>query len=386
MTVPAPAPGPVRVCLCPGTIGGGGIGMVMLALAEGFRDRGLAVDLVLAGDDEGVLAAGRVLPEGVRLVRLSSRTRGGLWPLVRYLRAERPGLLISARDHVNLMALAAHRLAGLGRTCRLVWTFHTHRSSQLPRMSWTERLADALALRLIRAPDARVAVSERVAADLARAGLAAAAPVWVIGNPAWSAARLAAALAPCGHPWLAARAPGQRDPAAPVVLGVGRLVEQKDFATLIEAFARLRVQVPRARLIVLGEGPERARLTARIEAHGLRGAVALPGHVPDPLTYMARADLFVLSSRWEGHPLSLIEALGCGCPVVAADCPAGPAEILQGPDGPLAPLVPPGDAAAMAAAMARVLADPPDPAPLRARAEGFGIPEAAEAYLALAAA
>lgn len=377
---------PSRICLCPGTIGGGGIGMVMLALAEGFRARGLAVDLVLAGDDEGALAAGRVLPDGVRLVRLSSRTRGGLWPMVRYLRAERPGLLIAARDHVNLMALLAHRLAGLGRSCRLVWTFHTHRSSQLPRMSRMERLADALALRLIRAPDARVAVTERVAADMAQAVPAADAPIWVIGNPAWSAARAEAAQAPCAHPWLEARAPGQRDPAAPVVLGVGRLVEQKDFATLIEAFARLRVQAPRARLILLGEGAERARLTARVEAHGLRGVVAMPGHVPDPLGYMARADLFVLSSRWEGHPLSLIEALGCGCPVVATDCPTGPAEILQGPDGALlAPLVPPGDAVAMAAAMARVLAAPPDPAPLRARAEGFGIAEATAAYLALAA-
>lgn len=375
-----------RICLCPGTIGGGGIGMVMLALAEGFRARGLAVDLVLAGEDEGVLAAGRALPEGVRLVRLSARTRGGLWPMVRYLRAERPGLLIAARDHVNLMALVAHRLAGLGRSCRLVWTFHTHRSSQLPRMSRTERLADALALRLIRAPDARVAVTERVAADMAQAVPGRDAPIWVIGNPAWSAARAAAAQAPCAHPWLEARTPGQRDPAVPVVLGVGRLVEQKDFATLIEAFARLRREVPRARLILLGEGAERARLTARIEALGLRQAVALPGHVPNPLSYMARADLFVLSSRWEGHPLSLIEALGCGCPVVATDCPTGPAEILQGPlDIPLAPLVPPGDAVAMAAAMAQVLAVPPDPDVLRARAEGFGIAEAAAAYLALAA-
>jgi len=378
---------PCRVCLCPGTIGGGGIGMVMLGLAEGLRARGLAVDLVLAGGDEGAGTAGRALPEGVRLVQLSARTRGALWPLVRHLRATRPGLLIAARDHVNLLALAAHRLSGLGRSCRVVWTFHTHRSSERGRMTVAERLADWLALRLIRAPDARVAVTQRVADDLEQAAGLAPGAIRVIGNPAWSAGRCAAAMGPCAHPWLSARAPGARDPGAPVVLGVGRLVAQKDFATLLAAFARLRGARPGARLIVLGEGPDRATLAAQAQALGL-GAEALdmPGHVPDPPSYMARADLFVLSSRWEGHPLALIEALGCGCPVVATDCPTGPAEILRSGGALLGPLVPPGDVAAMAAAMAQVLDLPPDPAILRARAGCFGIDGAAEAYLELAAA
>jgi glycosyltransferase involved in cell wall biosynthesis len=381
-------PGPGRVCLCPGTIGGGGIGMVMLALAEGFRDMGLAVDLVLAGAEDPARLAGRALPAGVRLVPLGGRARAGLWPLVRHLRATRPGLVISARDHVNLLALAAHRLAGLGPASRLVWTFHTHRASERGRMTRTERLADALALRLIGWPDARVAVTARVAQDLAAAAGLAPGAIRVIDNPAWSAARRAQAAAPCAHPWLAGRAPGGRRPGAPVVLGVGRLVEQKDFPTLLAAFAALRAARPQARLILLGEGPDRAALAAQAAALGLGpDAFDMPGHVPDPLAYLARADLFVLSSRWEGQPLALIEAMGCGCPVVATDCPTGPAEILAAPGGGrLGPLVPPGDAAALAAAMGRVLDAPPDPGALRARATEFGLDRAAAAYLALAAA
>lgn len=381
--VPAPLR---RVCLFPGTIGGGGIGMVMLALAEGFRDRGLAVDLVLAGPEAEGQAAGRALPDGVQAHHLSRRARGALWPLVRHLRATRPGLLITARDHVNLTALAAHRLAGLGRSCRLVWSFHTHRSSEAARMTRTERLADALALRLIGCPDARVAVTARLAADLAAAAGIDGARMAVIANPGWSPARAAAAAAPCGHPWLAARAPGARDAAAPVVLGLGRLVAQKDFATLLAAFAALRAQTPLARLIILGEGPDRAALAAQAAGLGLGPeALDMPGHVPDPLAHLARADLFVLSSRWEGQPLALIEAMGCGCPVVASDCPTGPAEILSAPGGALGPLVPPGDAAALARAMAAVLEAPPDAAALRARAAAFGQDRAVAAYLALAA-
>lgn len=372
-----------RVCLCPGTIGGGGIGMVMLALAEGLSARGLVVDLVLAGSEPAALSAGRSLPPGVNVVQLSGRARGALRPLVRHLRATRPGLIISARDHVNLLALAAHRLSGLGRACRLVWTFHTHRASQLAEMSRPERLADALALALIRAPDARVAVTEGVAADLAAAARLDRGAVQVIANPVWSDARAAAAQAPCPHPWLAARAPGGRDARAPVLVALGRLVAQKDFSTLIAAFARLRQGLPQARLIVLGEGPERAQLAAQLAALGLVAVVDMPGHVPDPLTYLARADLFALSSRWEGQPLALIEALGCACPVVATDCPTGPAEILQG--GALGPLVPVGDAGALAAAMAATLAAPPAAQALRAGAARYGVGPAVAAYLALAA-
>lgn len=375
-------PLPAKVCLLPGTIGGGGIGMVMLALAQGFRDQDIAVDLVLAGTLPPDLAAGRILPEGVRLITLSSRARGALPPLVRYLRRERPDLLISARDYINLLALAAHRLAGVGPACRLIWSFHTHPTSQRVEMHLFERGLHGILRRFLRAPDARVCVSEGIADDLARASGLPRAAFQVIDNPGWSSARAQSATEHCSHPWLAARAPGDSDSAQPVLLGIGRLVAQKDFPTLIAAFAQLRQTRPGARLILLGEGPERAALQAQITGLGLQQVIDMQGHVANPLSFLSRADLFVLSSRWEGQPVALIEALGCGCQVVSTDCPTGPADILG---NGLGLLVPPGDVSAMAAAMSQALQDPrPAPERVQATLARFTLARAAAAYLALA--
>ncbi len=152
-------------------------------------------------------------------------------------------------------------------------------------------------------------------------------------------------MQPLDHPWFS---PG----VAPVVLGVGRLTRQKNFGTLISAFARLRATKP-ARLIILGEGEERSHLENLVQERGLAGDVELPGFVQNPYAYMHRAAVFVLSSIWEGLPNSLIEALACGCPVVSTDCPGGPAEILD--RGKYGHLVLPGDPESMAEAIGKVL-------------------------------
>ena len=127
----------------------------------------------------------------------------------------------------------------------------------------------------------------------------------------------------------------------PLVLGARRLTEQKDFPTLVRAFAKLRRERP-ARLVILGEGRHRARLEALAAELGVAADVALPGFTPNPYAWMARADLFVLSSAWEGSPNVLTEALALGTPSVATDCPSGPREVLDG--GRYGPLVPVGDA------------------------------------------
>jgi glycosyltransferase involved in cell wall biosynthesis len=150
-----------------------------------------------------------------------------------------------------------------------------------------------------------------------------------------------------GHPWFE---PGQ----LPVVLGVGRLTRQKDFPTLIRAFAHLRSR-REARLIILGEGEDRPELERLIGELQLTGDVALPGF-QNAMAYMARSALFVLSSAWEGLPTVLIEALAVGTRVVSTDCPSGPREILQ--DGRLGALVPIGDAVALARAMEAALDQP----------------------------
>ncbi len=177
--------------------------------------------------------------------------------------------------------------------------------------------------------------------------------ITVIYNPSVVKAEVwAKAQAPLDHPWFKPDQP-------PVLVAVGRLQMQKDYPTLIRAFAQVR-QSRRARLLILGEGKERLMLEALIKKLGLEQDVSLPGFVMNPYAYMARASLFVLSSRWEGLPTVLIEALCCGTPVVSMDCPSGPREILRG--GKYGPLVPVGNADALARAIETTLeGDTPRP-------------------------
>ncbi|MDH2326887.1 glycosyltransferase [Cereibacter sp. SYSU M97828] len=349
----------MRICLSPGTIGGGGIGIVMLNLAEEFVRRGHEVDLLLLEEETH-----RTAPPGVTVVHLGRRARSGILNAARHLRRTRPDILISARDYVNVAMMAAHRLARLGRATRLVWSFHTHRGSQLagvPRRA--DILADRLTRLLVGRADALVAVSAGVGRDIEAAFALPVGRVQVIENPVWTPARRRLAEAPAPHEWFA---------QGPVVVAMGRLTVQKDFPTLLQAFRAL----PDARLVILGEGEDRAALEAMTV--GMEDRILMPGHVENPLAWLTHADLFVLSSRWEGFPLSLVEALGCGCPVVSTDCPSGPSEIVT---PGLGRLVPVGDAAAMSVAMADALRDPGDPAPRRAAALRFDAERAADLYL-----
>ncbi|MEZ5665411.1 MAG: glycosyltransferase [Burkholderiaceae bacterium] len=164
------------------------------------------------------------------------------------------------------------------------------------------------------------------------------------------------------------------------LLAVGTLKPIKGYDTLLEAFARLRAHAD-VRLLILGEGGERTGLEALVQRLGLQGQVFLPGFVQDPTPYFQRADLHVLSSSGEGLPTVLIEALAAGTPIVSTDCPSGPREILA--DGRFGQLVPVGDAAALAEAMAQSLASNHDHDALKARAQDFSIDKAVDQYEAL---
>jgi glycosyltransferase involved in cell wall biosynthesis len=157
--------------------------------------------------------------------------------------------------------------------------------------------------------------------------------IQVIYNPIVTPDLQAKAKAPLEHPWFRSGEP-------PVILAAGRLTAQKDYSMLIRAFARVR-QVRPARLMILGEGEDRPILEELARQLGVEQDVSLPGFVMNPYPYMAHAALFVLSSRWEGLPTVLVEALYCGAPLIATDCPSGPREILR--DGQYGQLVPVGD-------------------------------------------
>jgi glycosyltransferase involved in cell wall biosynthesis len=192
----------------------------------------------------------------------------------------------------------------------------------------------------------------------------------VIYNPVIDAALYAKADAPVEHPWFQPNQP-------PVVLAAGRLVALKGYDTLLRAFARVR-QETFARLVILGEGPERPNLERLAAELGVAADVDMPGFDPNPFRYMKRAGVFVLSSRCEGLPNVLIQALACGCPVVSTDCPSGPSEILDG--GRYGALVPVDDVEAMAGAIVRALLGQVAPAP-SAWLEQFRVEVVAEQYL-----
>lgn len=332
------------------SLGGGGAERVILNLTQGMVERGLPVDLVLAAAEGAFLEQ---LPPSVRLVDLHApRVLRSLGPLAGYLRRERPRVLISSMNYANVVALLAAKLSG--RNTPVVVTVHTTLSESSRQQQ--RRLSGLIWPPLLRMfyPYAAhvVAVSSGAADDLSRSSGLPRNRVEVVYNPVITRDILAAAKQAPDHPWFD---PGQ----PPVILGVGRLTRQKDFPTLIRAFANVRRRRP-ARLIILGEGEDRADLTALAKELGVSDDVELPGFRNAP-AYMAGSALFVLSSAWEGLPTVLIEALAAGTRVVSTDCPSGPREILQ--DGRLGSLVPVGDVSALVTAMLEALERPASTAP-----------------------
>lgn len=358
-------PGPIAFFLP--SVRGGGAQRVFINLAQGMIERGLPVDFVLAVA-EGVFLDD--LPPSVRVMDLGARRLlRSIGPLIGYLRRERPRVLISGISHANLVALWAVRLAGV-RT-PLIVTVHNTMSQSTPQRG---RFAGGVWRQLFRSfypwASSIVAVSRGAAEDLARSSGLPLERVEVLYNPVITPALMALARKAPDHPWLA---PGQ----PPVVLGVGRLNPQKDFSTLIRAFAEVRRR-REARLLILGEGEERSRLQALATELGVGDDVTLPGFTDNAMAYMAASRVFVLSSAWEGLPTVLIEALAAGARVVSTDCPSGPREILQ--DGRLGTLVPVGNPAALAGAIIDALDRPSPAAPLEALAP-FTLNMAVDNYL-----
>lgn len=338
----------------------------MANLARGFAARGNEVDLLTA-DAGGPFRA--LLPEAVRVVELGRRGVASCLPgLARYLRRERPAVLLAAMTHANVIALLARRIAG-ARTRLVVSEHSSFVQVGMAYRNWRDRLLRFLARRLYRRADAVVVVARGIVDEMRDLLGVAASRVHVVPNPVVTEELLARSRAepPC-------EAFGK---GVPVILGAGRLSAEKDFETLLRAFARLRADRP-ARLVIVGEGPERAALERLAGELGIGDDLFLPGFVDNPYAYMRAASLFVLSSRFEGMPGVLIEAMACGTPVVSTDCPLGPGELLEG--GRWGRLAPVGDPAGLAAAMAATL-DNETPPDIRSRAALFTEQSSVDRYL-----
>ena len=383
---------------------GGGAERSVFRTAGGLAERGHDVDIVLFSP---TFAYPGELPRAARLIVLCGRfgwmrrarsdvPEGTLWRPELAFPFRLAGLAAGLVREFGNSARVLMRPASLGHALRLARYFERERPDIVFANLASAEYAAFFAARLVPSPPLivpilrgadepgtkstrrrqllfpmatrLVAVSHGVSENIAAiVEVPSEVEIETIYNPAFAPEIARHAEATPDHPWI-------RDGGPPVVLGVGRLTPQKDFPTLIEAFHRVIVERP-CRLLILGEGFGRAELESQIRALGLEDRVSLPGWADNPWAFMARAALFVLSSRYEGLSNVLVEALTCGCPAVSTDC-AGSLEILENPDL----LAPMGDPERLAKAMLRALARPADKSTLRGRAARFSLERTVDGY------
>jgi len=365
---PMPSPEPVDLAVLLAELPMGGVGKMRAHLVNEIARRGYKVDLVLAKTDSPYL--GLISPQVRRVHLLTSNAVTGVPGLALYLLRARPLVMLVQRIRVNVLALRARALAR--SATRVFATVNINMTQKLAGHTERKRERELRQLRnYFPRDDGLIAVSHGVAADLAPLVGWPVERVQVAPNPTVTPELAALAKAPLDHPWFASGQP-------PVVLAVGRLMPQKDYPTLIRAFAEVRTKRP-CRLVILGKGPQQLELEALAKSLGLANDIAFPGFVQNPYAYMSKAALYVMSSLFEGSPNALTEALAIGTPLVSTDCPNGPREILEG--GRHGRLVSIGDVNALAQAMIETFNDPGDPAARRAAAQRYTVERSATAYI-----
>jgi glycosyltransferase involved in cell wall biosynthesis len=343
---------------------GGGAERVALTLMRDFVGRGYSVDLIVMRARGELLA---LLPVQVRVIDLNAqRVRNLVRPLSKYLRDERPVALQVSMWPLTIAGILA-RILSRSHT-RLIVSDHAALSKEYAERGFFHRQFLKWSLRLFypRA-DARVVVAKETARDLSQLSGLPADRFEVIYNP------------------IAPPTPIKVDPAVDQlwggdghrILNVARMNPQKNQKLLIDAFARLTRQI-NARLMILGEGALRENLERQASELGVGDCVIMPGFRLDPTPFYRSADLFVLSSDFEGYPLVLMEAMQCGLSIVSTDCLSGPSEILNG--GEFGWLTPCGDSERLTEGMLVALKSPMVPGKLKARAEELSA-HAAENYL-----
>jgi glycosyltransferase involved in cell wall biosynthesis len=287
-----------------------------------------------------------------------------LTALATYLKRKDRGVLVSNLTKFNLLAVWGSVLSGF--RWGLVLVEHTLLD---PRITGRSRILPWLVRSHYPFAHEIVAVSEDVESELRERHGLGTSTCTTIRNPVDVEEVISKSLREVDHDWFL--------DDVPVILGVGRFVEQKQFSVLLTAFERLRRQTE-ARLVLVGDGPLREKLSALAVELNIEDRVDFLGFASNPYKYMRKAQLLAISSRYEGFGVVTVEALACGTPVVATGCPGGPSDILN--DGEFGELVDVGDPGQLADAMARTLENPPDPDRLMERAQDYRADKVADRY------
>jgi glycosyltransferase involved in cell wall biosynthesis len=351
---------------------GGGVERVFADLVTFWRDEGREVTVIVA-NGRGPLR--EIFADGTRFIDLGVKHVTAAIPaLTRVLRAAPEMPLLSSMSHSNIAALLATRFLTKHRGRVVVQEASRLTTGREGGRLWKHRMVPWLLKPIYARADAVIAVSEGVAAELATVLGWPRERIRVIPNPLPLARIAEAAAAPCQHPWLA---PGSQ---SPIILGIGRLSPEKDFSTLLRAFAMLGPALD-ARLVLLGSGPQEGVLRSLARQLSLDNVVDFCGFVPNPWALMSRSALVVSSSIAEGFSLVLAEAMACGTNVVSVD--SGPAVRALMPESIFGSFCQPGDSGALAAAMAERLANPLPRLVLQSLAQRFEIRLVAPCYTSM---
>lgn len=364
---------PLKLLLIIPNLSGGGAERVVVTLLRYF-DRSRIAPTLLAIDLQGPYL--QLLPEEIPVINLQTRRVRQAWPaMIRTINRLAPDVVFSTMDYMNLAVLAGKYLYRGERRPRLVV-----REANTPTQALRDLPAGRrwLFTRLYRwlYPQADLVITQSVGMqqDL-RSFLPRLAndQVVQIYNPL-DLSTIRGQLATD----TAAKTRDATRQAGKMIVAAGRLTYQKGFDLLLQAFAKVKEHLAEARLVIMGDGPLRTELELLAIRLGIAEQVTFAGFQQNPYHLLQQADLFVLSSRWEGFPNILLEALACGCPVVATDCPSGPGEILQ--DNRYGLLIERENVDALANGMMRVLAGGITFAAGEERAEAYEASRIAKAY------
>jgi glycosyltransferase involved in cell wall biosynthesis len=342
---------------------GGGAEKMMVQIANELQRRSHDVELIL------VTASGpyeSLVDPGIRTTEIGgSNTLEIQYHLWRNLRKDNTDVLLSTMEIPNIVSVIATAYPN-----PIPVVLRSANINSMKERHGKYKLIPIFKRLMYPRADAIITISDGVARDLADVTGIIEDEMTTIYNPAYNPAIPTKAQEPVDMEWM-------NDEKKRVAIGVGHMKPQKDFATLIRATHRINTKED-LYLVILGEGELENDLKSLAEKLEIRDRVHFPGFVNNPYAYMKKADIFVLSSAWEGFGNVIVEAMACGTPAVCTNCPGGPAEILS--DGEYGPLVPVGDEEAMATAIRDVLADPINSSELQSRAKDFAIEPIVDQY------